>query len=65
MGMILYCADTLCCQEGIGLDLSARGRELGPEVLTGAGLDPELIPELREKLHREVDAMEVLLDLAA
>ncbi len=64
-GMILYCADAVCCQEGIGLDLSARGRELDDETLAGAGLTREQLPILREKLIREVDAMEVLLDLAA
>lgn len=64
-GYILHCADVLCCNEGLGLDLSARDQELDAATVASAGISFEQLPLLRETLYREVDAMEVLLDLAA
>ena len=63
--MILYCADTLAGQEGIGLDLGARHQALEEEHLATIGLAPAGIEELRGRLRDEVDAMEAVFDRAA
>lgn len=65
MGAILYCAETLCCQEGLGLAWEARGQELSHARLATAGVGAEALDGLRERLSVEVEAAEAVLSSSA
>ena len=65
VGAILYCADTLCGQEGLGFDLESRTQPLTEEHLSAAGITAEQLEELRAKLHDEVGAAEAVLNSAS
>jgi len=45
-----YIADTVACQTDIGCPLTAKGQELSPEALAGAGITAEMVEEVRGKL---------------
>jgi len=65
VGAILYCADTLCGQEGLGFDLESRSQPLTDEHLTAAGITADQLEGLRTALHDEVDSAEAVLSSAS
>jgi HD-like signal output (HDOD) protein len=50
LAVLIYVADTLCCQERIGFDRTACRQSLGAVSLSAAGIHEPLIEETREKL---------------
>ena len=61
VGMVLHCADTLCCQEGLGFDLLARDQELTEELLNTVGITTDQLDEVRDELGSQVSEAERLL----
>lgn len=55
LGAILFCADTICCLEGLGFSLTASEQSLLPDMWEGIGLDIEQSDEIREGLQEEVE----------
>ena len=62
--MVLYCADSICNLEGLGIDLEAVDQETYDRHLAAVGVNPGQVEELRQKLHEEVDAMVSILGAA-
>ncbi len=55
LSIILFCADTLCCEQGIGFSLTAITQSVDPDMLETIGLDAENLQEITENLADEVD----------
>ena len=47
---LVYVADTLCAQQNNGFNLTAATQQLSDTELSGLGLDPVLVGQMREKL---------------
>jgi len=63
IGMIIACADTLCCQEQIGFYLTAQHAEFTEEMLETIGVGIEQLVEIRDGM--EEDLQEALSLLGA
>ncbi len=60
-GSLLRCADLLCCQEGLGFDLTQSGRKLTRELLDEIGVDDERLSEIRGGLETQIAEAEAVL----
>ena len=61
MGVILRCADILCCQEGLGFTLTARNQEFTRELFDVVGIAGERLAEVRDVLAVELAEAEAVL----
>lgn len=59
-GLVLHCADVLCCQEALGFDLPARHQELTPELLDAVGISNGQLAGVRDALAAEVAEAETV-----
>lgn len=60
LAALLFCADTICCRQGLGFSHTAVNQEPDPEILQWAGMEAENIPEVVEGLAEDVeDALSV------
>jgi len=58
---LVHIADTICCQAGIGFNLTARGQELDASILKEAGLDAAIIQKVTADIPTHVnDAVAML-----
>lgn len=55
VGMIVRCADVLCCQEEIGFSLTAAGEEFTEELLQGVGITVEQLVEARDTMEEDLE----------
>jgi len=61
LGMTIYCADTICCQERIGFDLLACTQQLTQEQLDAVGVSEEQLTDIRGALADGVAEAEAVL----
>ncbi len=59
-GLILRCADILCCQEKLGLDLTAGNQIVSEELLDALGIDEAQLESLRSVLAPELEEAEAV-----
>jgi HD-like signal output (HDOD) protein len=64
IGMIIHCADILCCQEGHGFSLTAGDEEFTEELLQGIGLTVEQLVEVRDNMGPDLEEAETVLSQA-
>jgi HD-like signal output (HDOD) protein len=61
VGMVLRCADILCCQEDLGFDLLTYGDEFTQELLDAVEITVDQLVEIRDTLGPELDEAETVL----
>jgi len=61
IGMIVHCADVLCCQEGHGFSLTADDAEFTEELLNGVGITVEKLVEVRDNMLPELEEASAML----
>ncbi len=61
LAMILHCADILCCREGFGLDLPARGEEIEQGLLDALGITADQLADMRDELVSDIEEAEAVL----
>jgi HD-like signal output (HDOD) protein len=61
IGMIIHCADILCCQEGHGFHLTADDEEFTEDLLTSINISVEQLVEVRDNMADELAEAEALL----
>jgi HD-like signal output (HDOD) protein len=61
VGMIMQCADILCCQENFGFSLTASDTPFTEELLTGVGVTVEQLVEVRDAMPAELQESEAIL----
>jgi len=61
IGLIVHCADILCCQEGHGFSLTASDEEFTEELLTGAGITVEQLVEVRDSMGPDLEEASAML----
>lgn len=50
----VHVADTLCCQNASGFNLTARGREIDPMALSKLGIDGAFIDQLKDSMSENI-----------
>lgn len=58
---VVYLADTLCCQAGVGFNLTALSQPLDPAILSEVGADAAMIQNISTKLPGLVKAANSVL----
>jgi HD-like signal output (HDOD) protein len=58
---LVYVADTLCCQAGVGFNLTALSQQIDPAILSELGADTVLIQDISKKLPELVKAAGTVL----
>jgi HD-like signal output (HDOD) protein len=53
---LVYVADTISCQAGLGFNLTAANQQLDPQLLADANIDPALIEQIKTNLPAQVSA---------
>ena len=61
LGMILQCADTLCCLEGVGFDLTAANQEFTETLLGTIGVTVDQLAQVRDEMGPEIEEAEIVL----
>jgi HD-like signal output (HDOD) protein len=61
IGMIVHCADILCCQEGHGFSLTAGDEEFTEELLSGVGITVEQLVDVRDSMLPELEEASAML----
>ncbi|MGB2985188.1 MAG: HDOD domain-containing protein [Phycisphaerae bacterium] len=64
MAWILRCADILCCRDGLGFDLQAKGDEITDKLLEAVGLTADDLARTLDGLEGEVEEAEAVLGTA-
>ncbi len=54
MVTLIYVADTICCQTGLGFNLTAAHQQLDPQLLAEANIQPPLIEQIKANLPAQV-----------
>ncbi|MFH1418511.1 MAG: HDOD domain-containing protein [Planctomycetota bacterium] len=62
IGMILQTADILCCQEELGLNLTAKDQEITQDLLDATGASTDQLEEVRGDLAEKLDKAEAAFD---
>ncbi len=61
VGMIIHCADTLCCQEQYGFHLTGDDQEFTEELLGAIGISVEQLVEVRDNMGPDLEEAHALL----
>lgn len=61
IGMIIACADILCCQEQIGFYLTAHNDEFTEDMLESIGINIEQLVEIRDTMDEDLEEALALL----
>lgn len=59
--VMVYIADTLCCHERFGFNLTAESQEVNEGLLASLGVSEPQFEQLRAELPEQVDAAEAIL----
>jgi HD-like signal output (HDOD) protein len=65
VGMLIHCADILCCQEDLGFSLTAKDVDFTQELLDTLHLSVEQLVEVRDTMVPELEEAEFLLSAPA
>jgi len=61
MGLIIHCADILCCQEQFGFHLTASDEEFTQELLESIGVTVEQLVEVRDSMGPDLEEAHAML----
>ena len=61
VGMLIHCADILCCQEELGFSLTAKDTDFTEELLDTLHLTVEQLVEVRDNMVPELEEAEAML----
>lgn len=61
MGLIIHCADILCCQEQFGFHLTANDEEFTQELLESIGVTVEQLVEVRDSMGPDLEEAHAML----
>jgi hypothetical protein len=59
-GLVLRCADILCCQEKLGLDLTAGNQTVSGEMMDTLVIDDDQLAAVRDVLAHELEEAEAI-----